>query len=118
MRPQSEQLRISKPSRPYSSLKTIRAVLIAKGISVSGASLQTNCALGYVLDDAEVIVLYRSKMGELESGSVCVHTVLHDLSVCGICTFDTNDMKLLWDTPGNGYAYQPSEVSGPGFLDG
>ena len=76
MRPQSEQLRTSKPSRRYSSLKTIRAVLIAKEISVSEASLQRNYALGYGLDDAEVIVLYRSKMGKLESGSVCVHTVL------------------------------------------
>ena len=118
MRPQSEQLRTSKPSRLYSSLKTIRAVLIAKEISVSEVSLQTRYALGYDLDDAEVIVLHRSKMGELESGSVRVHTVLHDLSVWGTCTFDTNDLKLLWDTPGNGYAYQSSEVSGSGFLDG
>ena len=118
MRPQSEQPRTSKPSRPYSSLKTIRAVLIAKETSVSEASLQPNCALGYGLDDAEVYVLYRSKMGELESGSVRVHTVLHDLSVWGICTFDTNELKVLWDTPRNGYAYQSSEVSGSGFLDG
>ena len=118
MRPQSEQLRTSKPSRPYSSLTTIRAVLIAKEISVSEASLQTNYYLGYGLDVAEVIVLHRSKMGELESGSIRVHTVLHDLSVRGTCTFDTDEMKLLWDTPRNGYAYQSSEVSGSGFLDG
>ena len=93
-------------------------MLIAKEINVREPFLQTNDALGNGLDDAEVIVLHRSKMGELESGSVRVHTVLHDLSVRGICTFDTNDLKLLWDTPRNGYAYQSSEVSGSRFLDG
>ena len=118
MRPQSERLRTSKPSRPYSSLKAIRAVLIAKEISVSEASLQISCAIGYGLDNAKMIVLFRSKMGELESGSVRVYTVLHDLRVWEICTIGTNDLKLLWDTPGNGHAYQSSEVSGSGFLDG
>lgn len=75
MQPRSERLRISKRSKPYSSLRATRAAQIAKGTSVSDRMSADCYPQIQGPDKTERILAHRSKMGELESGSVRVHTV-------------------------------------------
>ena len=75
MRPQSELPRISKRSRPYSNSKATRAAQIAKETSVSEGCLRVNLCVFHGLQEADGIVPFRSKMGELESRSLRVHPV-------------------------------------------
>ena len=75
MRPRNELRRTNNLSRPYSSLKATRAAQIAKGTSVSEARLRASSHVVYGLNEADMIISHRPKMGELESRSLRVHTV-------------------------------------------
>ncbi len=91
MQPQSELLKISKPSRPYSSLRVTRAAQIAKETSVSQSCLRASSSL--ILHEADWILPHRSEMGELEPGNLCVHTVWHDRSFAGTRSIGTDPFK-------------------------
>ena len=71
----SELLRINKRSRPSSSLKGTRVAQIVRETSVSGRMSAISFYIVYGLGEADRLLPNRSKMGELESGSLRVHTV-------------------------------------------
>ncbi len=45
------------------------------------------------LYEADEILPYRSEMGELEPGNLCVHTVWHDMSFLGTRSIGTDPFK-------------------------
>lgn len=63
----------------------------------------SHCPIVHGLNGADMIVPHRSKMGELESGSLRVHTVC--LRFREYAASVLIDSKMLWDTSGNGHAY-------------
>ena len=76
MLPRSELLKTSRQSRPYSSLKATKLAQIARGTSVSRVDAEKdNVHVTSVLYIADKALPHRSKMGELESGNLRVHTV-------------------------------------------
>lgn len=60
---------------------------------MSEACLQISLSIVCDLKDAEMIFSIRSKMGELESRSLRMYTVCHDLKVSGMCGIRTNQFE-------------------------
>ena len=117
MRPLSELLKTSKPSRPCSSLKATRVAPTVKGTSVSRPQLRTSFHVSHVLREAEIIFYIDPRWASWNLGVfVCIRydTIWEIREDAEVLMY----LKMLWHTSRNGHAYQSGEVGGPGCLDG
>lgn len=118
VQPRSERLRISKRSKPYSSLRATRAAQIAKGTSVSDRMSADSYPQIQGPGKAERLSHIDPRWASWNLGVfVCIRYEMIR-TFRKLAAWVLIPLKVFWHTSRNGHAYQPSKVSGPGRLDG